>query len=70
MIKHLDGLCHVYIDDKADLAVAYDVAVNAKTYRFGICGAMETLLVAESVAADILPRLAKGFADHGVALRL
>ncbi len=69
VIKHLDGICHVYIDDSADLEKAYNVALNAKTRRFGICGAMETLLVAESVAAAILPRLAKAYRDRGVELR-
>ncbi len=69
VIKHLDGICHVYIDDSADLEKAYSVALNAKTRRFGICGAMETLLVAESVAAAILPRLAKAYRDKGVELR-
>lgn len=69
VIKHLDGICHVYIDDSADLEKAYRVALNAKTRRFGICGAMETLLVAESVAAAILPRLAKAYRDRGVELR-
>ncbi len=69
VIKHLDGICHVYIDDSADLEKAYNVALNAKTRRFGICGAMETLLVAESVASVILPRLAKSYRDRGVELR-
>ncbi len=69
VIKHLDGICHVYIDDRADLEKAYNVALNAKTRRFGICGAMETLLVAESVAAAMLPRLARAYRDKGVELR-
>lgn len=69
VIKHLDGICHVYIDDSADLEKAYNVALNAKTRRFGICGAMETLLVAESVASVILPRLAKSYRERGVELR-
>ncbi len=69
LIKHLDGNCHVYIDDAADLDQAERIAVNAKTYRYGICGAMETLLVHADVAAQILPRLAQRFAEHEVALR-
>ncbi len=69
VIKHLDGICHVYIDDRADLEKAYNVALNAKTRLYGICGAMETLLVAESVAAAMLPRLARAYRDKGVELR-
>ena len=69
MIKHLEGNCHVYIDAHANLDKAHDIAVNAKTYRYGICGAMETLLVHAKVASAILPRLAATFAAKGVALR-
>ncbi len=69
VIKHLDGICHVYIDGKADLDKAYDIALNAKTHRYGVCNAMETLLVDEAVAADILPRLAAAFVEKGVELR-
>ncbi len=69
VIKHLDGVCHVYIDDRADLDKAFAVAVNAKTHRYGVCNAMETLLVAEPVAATILPRLATAYREHGVELR-
>ncbi len=69
MIKHLDGNCHVYIDAYADLVKAADIAFNAKTYRYGVCGAMETLLVHASVAQSLLPALAKRFIDHGVELR-
>lgn len=69
VIKHLDGICHVYIDDDADLEKAFDVAFNAKTRRYGICGAMETLLVSESIAKNILPRLANAFIEKGVELR-
>ncbi len=69
VIKHLDGVCHVYIDDRADLDKAFAVAVNAKTHRYGVCNAMETLLVAEPVAAVILPRLATAYLEHGVELR-
>jgi glutamate-5-semialdehyde dehydrogenase len=69
MIKHLDGNCHVYVDAAADLAQAVDVAVNAKTYRYGICGAMETLLVHADVAAGFLPQVGAALASHGVELR-
>lgn len=69
VIKHLDGICHVYIDDKADLEKAFTVAMNAKTHRYGVCNAMETLLVHEAVAAAILPRLAEAYAEKGVELR-
>ncbi len=69
VIKHLDGICHVYIDDQADLDKAFDIALNAKTHRYGVCNAMETLLVAKNVAADILPKLAKAYGDKGVELR-
>lgn len=69
VIKHLDGICHVYIDDQADLTQAADIAINAKTHRYGVCNAMETLLVADSVATDILPRLATAYQEKGVSLR-
>ena len=69
VIKHLDGICHVYIDDKADIAKAVNIAVNAKTHRYGVCNAMETLLVAESLAAKVLPLLAKKYREKGVELR-
>ena len=69
MIKHLDGICHVYVDRDADLRKAHTIAINAKTYRYGICGAMETLLVHEAVAPAFLPEVAAAFAAHGVALR-
>jgi len=69
MIKHLDGNCHVYIDAQADLKQAGDIAFNAKTYRYGVCGAMETLLVHKDVAAACLPDLAKRLLAHGVELR-
>ncbi|MEI2415730.1 glutamate-5-semialdehyde dehydrogenase [Orrella sp. JC864] len=69
MIKHLDGNCHVYVDEAADLQKAHRVAFNAKTYRYGVCGAMETLLVHEKVAAALLPGLGQALADHGVELR-
>lgn len=69
LIKHLDGNCHVYLDVDADLDKAHDIAVNAKTYRYGICGAMETLLVHQDIAPRILPRLAQTLQDKGVELR-
>jgi glutamate-5-semialdehyde dehydrogenase len=68
LIKHLDGNCHVYIDAAADLQKAHDIALNAKTYRFGICGAMETLLVHQDIAPRILPRLAESLIQAGVQL--
>jgi glutamate-5-semialdehyde dehydrogenase len=69
VIKHLDGICHVYIDDEADLEKAIRIADNAKTHRYGVCNAMETLLVAQSVAAKVLPPLCKIYLDKGVELR-
>jgi glutamate-5-semialdehyde dehydrogenase len=69
VIKHLDGICHVYIDAEADLHKASDIAFNAKTHRYGVCNALETLLVNESVAAESLPVLAKRFSEKGVELR-
>lgn len=69
VIKHLDGVCHTYIDDEADLEKAFNVAFNAKTQRYGTCNTMETLLVAEGVAQDILPRLASAYEKEGVELR-
>jgi glutamate-5-semialdehyde dehydrogenase len=69
VIKHLDGICHTYIDADADLDKAFAVALNAKTQRYGTCNTMETLLVADAVAAAILPRLATAYLDKGVELR-
>ncbi|MEZ5504239.1 MAG: glutamate-5-semialdehyde dehydrogenase [Halioglobus sp.] len=69
VIKHLDGVCHVYIDDGADDDMAVTIAVNAKTQRYGTCNTMETLLVAASKAATLLPPLARAYADAGVELR-
>jgi len=69
VIKHLDGICHVYIDAKADIDKAIKIAVNAKTHRYGVCNAMETLLVAESIAAKVLPPLAEKYIEKGVELR-
>ena len=69
VIKHLDGICHVYIDDEADLEKAIRIADNAKTQRYGVCNTMESLLVARGVAAAVLPRLCKIYLDKGVELR-
>jgi len=69
VIKHLHGVCHVYIDDEADLEKAIRIADNAKTHRYGVCNAMETLLVAQGVADDVLPRLCKIYLDKAVELR-
>jgi glutamate-5-semialdehyde dehydrogenase len=69
VIKHLHGVCHVYIDDKADLDKAVDVAFNSKTQRYGTCNTMETLLVNQAIAAEVLPRLGQMYLDKGVALR-
>ena len=69
VIKHLHGVCHVYIDDKADQEKAIRIADNAKTSRYGTCNTMETLLVAEGVAQSVLPPLCKIYQDKGVELR-
>lgn len=69
LIKHLDGNCHVYIDAATDLEKAHAIAFNAKTYRYGICDAMETLLVHSHCAPAVLPKLAQAFTAHGVELR-
>ena len=69
VIKHLDGICHVYIDSGADLTMAENIAFNAKCHRYGVCNAMETLLVDSKIAGDILPRLAKRYATEKVELR-
>ena len=69
VIKHLDGICHVYIDDDADLEKAIQVSFNAKTQRYGTCNTMETLLVAEGIAARVLPELGAMFVEKGVELR-
>ena len=70
MIKHLDGICHTYIDRDADLDLAITVCDNAKTQRYAPCNAMETLLVHEAVASSVLPRLCKIYQDKGVELRV
>ncbi len=69
VIKHLDGVCHVYIDDEADPDKAIRIADNAKTHRYGVCNAMETLLVAQGVAAKILPPLCHMYLEKNVELR-
>lgn len=69
MIKHLDGVCHVYIDDKADIDKAIRIADNAKTQRLGTCNTLETLLVARGIADRVLPTLAKIYQDKGIELR-
>lgn len=69
VIKHLDGVCHVYLDDAADTDMALAIAENAKTQRYGTCNTMETLLVARSRAAELLPLLAERYRSHGVELR-
>lgn len=69
MIKHLDGICHVYIDSNADLKKAVDISFNAKCHRYGTCNTMETLLVARSIAPAVLPELAKLYATQEVELR-
>ncbi|MFK8067756.1 MAG: glutamate-5-semialdehyde dehydrogenase [Gammaproteobacteria bacterium] len=69
VIKHLDGICHVYIDDKACMEKAINIAFNAKTHRYGVCNAMETLLISESVANKILLQLAALYIEKGVELR-
>ncbi len=69
VIKHLDGICHVYIDDNADIGKAVKVAYNAKTQRYGTCNTMECLLVADGVAETVLSRLGPMFAEAGVEIR-
>ncbi len=69
VIKHLNGICHVYIDGTADRQKALDIAYNAKTHRYGVCNAMETLLIDVAAVDDILPELAQMYAQEGVELR-
>jgi len=69
MIKHLDGICHVYIDAKADVDKALAIAFNAKCHRYGTCNTMETLLVSRAIAPTVLPRLAELYATEEVELR-
>ncbi|WP_250452245.1 glutamate-5-semialdehyde dehydrogenase [Caballeronia sp. ATUFL_M2_KS44] len=70
MIKHLDGICHVYVDDRADLAKAAAICDNSKTHRYGTCNTMETLLVARGIANDALPMLGRAFQAKDVELRV
>jgi len=69
MLKHLDGVCHVYVDDRADPAMAVRIADNAKTQRYGTCNTMETLLVAEGIAPRVLPEIGRIFSAKGVEMR-
>ena len=69
VIKHLDGICHVYLDQYADSEKAIAIALNSKTHRYGVCNAMETLLVHQSVASDVLPVLCSQYIGLGVELR-
>lgn len=69
VIKHLDGICHVYIDDQADIQKAIAISMNAKTQRYGVCNAMETLLVHQGIAAKVLPELSSLLLEKGVELR-
>ncbi len=69
VIKHLDGICHVYIDQFADKTKAVNIAINAKTHRYGTCNTMETLLVHKAMAASVLPELAEAYGEIGVELR-
>ena len=69
VIKHLDGICHVYIDDEADPQKAFDIALNAKTQRYGTCNTMETLLVSATVADIFLPTISAALKEKGVELR-
>lgn len=69
VLKHLDGVCHVYIDTKADHKKAFDVAVNSKTQRYGTCNTMETLLVERTISTHVLPKLCDAYRNAGVELR-
>ena len=69
VIKHLDGVCHVFIDEHADLDKALAIAINAKTRRYGVCNAMETLLVDEAIAPGVMPDIVSGMLAKGVELR-
>ncbi|KAA0876527.1 glutamate-5-semialdehyde dehydrogenase [Nitrincola tapanii] len=69
VIKHLDGICHVFIDQAADKVKAINIALNAKTHRYGTCNTMETLLVHQAMAAEVLPDLAERYQSVGVELR-
>lgn len=69
VIKHLDGICHIYVDKAADMDKALRIVDNGKTYRYGICGATETLLVHQDIAAAFLPSIAEKFVSKGVEIR-
>ena len=69
VLKHYDGLCHVYIDEKADFNKAKKIALNAKTYRYGICGAMETLLISEKISSSLVSEIIKSFEAKSVEIR-
>lgn len=69
MIKHLDGVCHVFVDDSADIKKSLDISVNSKTNRFGVCNAMETLLVSEMIAVNFLPKVIKILLERKVEIR-
>ncbi len=69
MIKHLEGNCHVFIDKDADHHKAINIALNSKTHRYGVCNAMETLLISKSIASEILPKLVMEFSEKGVEIR-
>jgi len=70
VIKHLDGNCHVYLDDEADVSKAINISINAKTRRYGVCNAMESLLVAESRASELLPEIASHLQEFAVEMRV
>ena len=69
MIKHLDGVCHVFVDDSADIKKSLDISVNSKTNRFGVCNAMETLLISEMIAVNFLPKVTKILLEKKVEIR-
>ena len=69
VLKHYDGLCHVYIDEKADSKKAKEIALNAKTYRYGICGAMETLLISEKISSSVISEIINLFKSQKVEIR-
>ncbi|MFB2587400.1 glutamate-5-semialdehyde dehydrogenase [Acinetobacter sp. c1-l78] len=69
VIKHLDGICHVFVEKQADLDKAVAIALNAKTHRYGVCNAMETLLIDQAIAKDFLPKILPLYQDKGVELR-
>ena len=66
VLKHLDGICHVYIDEYADLDMAHDIAMNSKTQRYGVCNAMETLLVSQKIADNFIPKVISSLFEKNV----